>query len=363
MDAKTTIPKERPGSADVDKAIDAPYPIARIISILTFLAGLFGAYFQYLSAYQDQVREQAKSDMAAATAEFVEISNAYAEAQTLQQRIYAYFMESISDGSDAAGKKMATGAGRATFEHYIKAKVALQQNSDVFARKAQIYIDWPSNPKHDPANTRAMDGDPLTESLLDSYNFECDAPANLPHYVLQQQTNGTDASAAANTSKDDICAAADAPKETVAGSGTLICAIDGSGKVDRSKPSIAINWQSAKHHLLVMYHCFEAAHDAIATARIWASDNDISERRKSEFLASADKHRVSLDNEAARLDDFMNLVMSELQRIEVKYRPVGPFCHVPLLREAIGVFSNRCEPLRTADNPMHWASADMSSRR
>ena len=87
------------------------------------------------------------------------------------------------------------------------------------------------------------------------------------------------------------------------------------------------------------------------------------ERRKTEFLANADKYRVSLDNEAARLDDFMNLVMSELQRIDVKYRPVGPFCHVPLLREVIGVFSTRCLPLRTADNAMHWASTEVFAGR
>jgi hypothetical protein len=363
MDAKTTAPKQDASSGRSDKAAAADYPIAKIISILTFLAGLFGAYFQYLGAYQEQVREQAKADMTAATAEFVEISNAYAEAQTLQQRIYSDFLESVSEGSDAADKKMATGAGRATFERYIKAKVSLQQNSDVFARKAQIYIDWASNPKHDPANTRAMDGDPLTESLLDNYNFECDAPANLPHYVLQQQTNGTGTSSAANPSNEDICAAADVQKETVAGSGTLICAIDRDGKVDHSKRSIAINWQSAKHHLLVMYHCFEVTHGQIATARIWASDNDINDRRKTEFLASADKYRVSLDNEAARLDDFMNLVMSELQQIEVKYRPAGAFCHVPVLREFIGVFSTRCVPLRTADNATRWASSESFSGR
>jgi hypothetical protein len=351
MDAKTTTAKQDSSPRPSDKAAPADYPITKIISILTFLAGLFGGYFQYLNAYQEQVREQAKSDMAAATAKFVEISNAYAEAQTLQRRIYSDFLESISDRSDAADKKMATSAGRPTFERYVKAKVALQQKSDVFARKAQIYIDWPSNPKHDAAHTRAMDGDPLTESLLDSYNFECDAPANLPRYVLlQQQTKRTDASSPASTSNGDICAAADALKETMAGSSTLACAVDGDGKLDRSKQAVAINWQSARHHLLVMHHCFEVAHDQIATARIWASGDDVSERRKTDFLANAGKYRVSLDDEAARLDGFMNFVMSELQQIEVKYRPAGPFCHIPLLREFIGIFNTRCAPLRIAGN-------------
>jgi hypothetical protein len=332
------------------KAEDSGAKTATTLSVLTFVAGLFGAYFQYLSAYQDQVREQAKSDMAAATSEFVEISNAYAEAQTLQQRIYSDYLDSISSNTDTGSKKMVTSAGRATFQRYIKAKVELQQNSDVFARKAQIYIDWPSNLKHDPANTKAMDGDPLTESLLGSYNFECNAPANLPRYVLSKSANEAGAPAPADTSNDDVCAAANAPKETVVGAGTLICAIDSEGKVDHSKHSIAVNWQSAKHHLVVMHHCFEAAHEQISTARIWASDNDVSETRKMDFLANADRYGKSLDDQATRLDNFMNLVMSELERIQVKYRPGGPICHVPGLREVIGVFSSRCTPLRTADN-------------
>jgi len=346
-------PEERTNLGRTTKAKSGEHVTVKAISALTFMVGIFSAYFQFLSAYQDQVREQARMDMAAATAEFVEISNAYAEAQTLQRRIYSDYLGSISDKSDPGDQRMLTNAGHATFQHYIKSRIVLLQNSDVFARKAQIYIDWPSNRRHDAANTKAMDGDPLTESLLGDYNFECDAPANLPRDVLLKPAHGAGAPSKADVSSDvsddDICVAANAPKETVSGSDTLICAIDGEGRVDHTKPSIAINWLSAKHHLLVMHHCFEAAHAQIATARIWASDNDVSDRRKADFLANAAKYHASLDDQAMRLDTFMNLVMSELDRIEVKYRPSGPFCHVPLLREIIGIFSSRCTPLRTAD--------------
>jgi hypothetical protein len=351
MDAKTTnAPEGDVNSGRDPRAGQLARPTAKAVSVLTFAAGLLGGYFQYLNAYQNQVREQAKTDLAAATAEFVEISNAYAKAQTLQERIYSDFLESISDKSDAGSRRMLTGAGHGTFQRYIDAKVELQQNSDVFARKAQIYIDWPSNLGHNAANTKAMDGDPLTEALLDSYNFECDAPANLPHDVLLKSVKGTAVhTPAGKTDDDDVCAAANAPKETIVESGTLICAIDGDGRVDHGKHSIAINWLSAKHHVLVMHHCFQVAHDQIAAARIWASDNDVSDRRRNEFMANADKYRTSLNDQATRLDTFMNLVMSELERINVKYRPGGPLCHVPLLREAVGVFSSRCTPLRTAD--------------
>lgn len=322
----------------------------KTISVLSCVAALLGGYFQYLMAYQEQVELQAKADVAAATAEFVEISNAYAEAQTLQQRIYADYLDATSDTSDQATRKMATDAGHATFQHYIKAKVELQQNSDVFARKAQIYIDWPSNSGHNAANTKAMDGDPLTESLLASYKFDCNVDANLPRHVLAGLANGADARSRANASasNEDACTAANAQKETVVGSSTLICAINDEGKVNHGKHSIAINWQSARHHLLVMHYCFGVVHDQIATPRIWASDNDVNERRKADFLANAAAYQTSLDDQAMRLDAFMNLVMSQLDGIQVKYRPRAPLCHVPVLREAIGLFSSKCTPLRTA---------------
>jgi hypothetical protein len=44
----------------------------------------------------------------------------------------------------------------------------------------------------------------------------------------------------------------------------------------------------------------------------------------------------------------MSLTMSQLERIRVKYRPVGFVCHIPLVRDAIGTFSKRCTPIRTA---------------
>jgi hypothetical protein len=48
------------------------------------------------------------------------------------------------------------------------------------------------------------------------------------------------------------------------------------------------------------------------------------------------------------LDAFMSLAMSQLERIHVKYRPVGFVCHIPLVRDAIGIFSKRSTPIRTA---------------
>jgi len=39
--------------------------------------------------------------------------------------------------------------------------------------------------------------------------------------------------------------------------------------------------------------------------------------------------------------------MSQLERSRLKCRP-SAFCHVPLVRDAIGVFSTKCTPIGTA---------------
>ena len=97
-----------------------------------------------------------------------------------------------------------------------------------------------------------------------------------------------------------------------------------------------------------MHYCFELAHGQIGTARVWASGNDVSDQRKSDFQKKQVAVQASLDEGVIRLDDFLSLVMSQLERIRVKYRPSGPFCHVPIVREIVGLFSPICTPIRTA---------------
>jgi hypothetical protein len=314
----------------------------RDLGILSVAASLVGGYFQYISTYEQKVSELAQSDLKAATDTFVEISNAYAEAQMLQQLIYFDYLDASGDESDG-DKAMTTTAAQTVYPDYVKARSTLRQNSNVHARKAELYIDWTSDLKHDPAISSAVDGDPLTEAMLGDYNFNCDVKANFAHY--EEDT--------ADSPKSDVCAApSETRKEIPAGPRTLICASDKNGDIVHSKEARTINWQSAKHHLLVMHYCFERAHGQIETVRVWASGNTVSDKEKSDFLAKdkKDKSQTSLDNQVIRLDAFMGLVMSQLERIRVKYRPSGPFCHVPLVRELIGIFDSRCTPIRTAAN-------------
>jgi hypothetical protein len=99
---------------------------------------------------------------------------------------------------------------------------------------------------------------------------------------------------------------------------------------------------------MVMQYCFELAHGQISTARIWASGNEVSDQSRNDFLSRRDAVQASLDEGVLRLDAFLSLVMSQIERIRVKYRPSGPLCHVPIVREIIGTFSPICMPVRTA---------------
>jgi hypothetical protein len=354
-------PSKNPRWLERVKTWDSEFSVTKGLTVVTVLTGFLGGYFQYLNAYDEKVSAQAKDDMAAATATFVEISNSFAQAQLLQQLIYFDLRDVLNDKSDDADKAMSTKNAREIFPDYLKARNLLRQNKDVLARKAEIYVDWASDLKRDPATARPLDADPLSEVLLGNYNFNCDSPINLPHFGNPDAKRETPKLFKdPETPKKDVCVpetkeAADKKekedlKESEANSAVRLCARDDDGNIVASHP-VTINWLSARHQVLTMHYCFEVGHRTIETARVWAaSTSDLSEERKSKFLDKEEMKRTKsrLDSEVIRLDAFMSLVMSQLERIRVKYRPVGFVCHIPLVRDAIGLFSNRCTPIRTA---------------
>jgi hypothetical protein len=338
-----------PGVWERIKIWDGKFSATKGLAIVTVLTGFLGGYFQYLNAYEEKVDTQAKNDMAAATTTFLEISNAFAEVQLLQQIIYFDFVDALSEHTDAGDKAMSTKNARDVFPSYVKARTALRQNSSVLARKAEIYIDWASDLHRDPAAPRSLDDDPLSAALLGNYNFNCDASANFPHF---QTVNTKKANHDLEKSAERTCAAGKEQSEDSMKTFVSLCARTKEGKIIPDKPPVTINWFSAKHHVLTMYYCFNATHAEMETARIWASSNDLSEERKTKFSGKKKEIKDDLDSQVIRLNAFMSLAMSQLERIRVKYRPAGFFCHVPLVRDAIGIFSTRCTPIRTAaDEP------------
>src|SRR5207302_1081112 len=150
---------------------------------------------QYLNAYQDKVTAQAKEDMTAATNTFMEIANAFSEAQTLQQILFFDFSGALDDNTEASEQALTTKDARGIFPGYEHARKTLRQNSSLLARKAEIYIDWASDFGRDAAQARTPTTDPLTQPLLGAYNFDCDDAANFPQFETASSESGKGASA------------------------------------------------------------------------------------------------------------------------------------------------------------------------
>jgi hypothetical protein len=222
---------------------------------------------------------------------------------------------------------------------YWKARTALRRNGAIFARKAEIYIDWPSDMDRDAAAEHTLDQDPLTATLLTKYNFDCESEANLPQFKGAAY-NGSDP----GRPGEELCndPAADGPKAYVP-----LCARLPGGAVDPLQKVVALNWWSAKHHVLVMNHCFEALRGQPSAL---ASSSDVPNDRKPEAMKPPVSNEQRLQYQARRLDAFMTLTMAQLDRIRVRYRPTGFVCHVPLVRDAVGYFSNQCLPIQPVKN-------------
>ncbi|GAC1340829.1 MAG: hypothetical protein NVSMB20_17020 [Bradyrhizobium sp.] len=323
------------------KVLDSWFSVAKGLTLVTVLTGLLGGYFQYLNAYEEKVSVQAKDDMAAATATFLEIANAFAHAQTLQEFLVFDLEAVFRDGSDNGSNAMITNHARVVFPDYLKARTALRQSSAVLAHKAEIYIDWASDRGRDPAASRGLDMDPLSEAVLAKYHFNCDDAANLPPFAA----NGTSRGPKPAPKNPSACRAEKPDEKT---SFVHFC---GKDEEDIERPPLRIDWNSAKHHVVTMAYCFRTAHSGIETARVWASNNDLSEQKKREFKAQQENEILDtkLSLGVIRLNAFMTRAMSQLEGIRVKYRPAGFWCHVPGVRDAIDHLDNhRCTPIGTA---------------
>jgi hypothetical protein len=323
---------------------DSQFSVVKGLSVVTLLTGLVGGYFQYLSAYQNKVSIQAKDDMAAATATFLEISNAFAEVQALQQTLYFDFTHAVANKSDASEQSLESKNAQQLSEVYEKARTALREHADVLARKAEIYIDWASDTGRDPAAKRDVNDDPLSRWLLRDYDFNCGAKSTFPQFGT---IGGKDAPVT-KQSDEDYCAGeakqADDIDMSPANALARIC------PRNHNKRAVRIYWYSAKHQVMTMHYCFEAMHDRLEAVRDWASRSDRDKTKESKFLAESAEISTGLDNLAQRLNAFTSLALFQIERIRVKYRPVSFYCSLPLVRDFM---NKQCLPIRTATGDNH----------
>lgn len=315
--------------------------IVKGLSMVTVLSSLAVGYLQYLNAYQEKVGSQAKEDMAAATTTFTEISRAFSEVQALQQTLYSDFTRAIREKSDASDKALDLKNAQAISERYEKARIALRENIDMLTRKAEVYIDWASDTYRDPADKHNVGDDPLSRQVLRDYAFDCSDKYNFPAFGNVHAED--DDTQAKHVADDQYCAIAEKPgvddKTRPKDAFIRICA----GPQD--KASKRIYWYSAKHHVLTMHYCFEATHNKLTAARQWASRSERDAAKEREIVEREKEINAQLDDLAGRVSAFSSLALYQMERIRVKYRPVGFLCSVPLVRNIPRV---NCFPIRTA---------------
>lgn len=288
---------------------DAEIAAFKGLTFFGLLSTLIVAYFQYLSAYHNKVSAMAKDDMTAATDTFTRTSNALSTAIILEDQLYLSFKRAAELNASGDADALTSKRAHDLYTAYEAAATALRENVNLLARKAEIYLDWPSDPGHDPANTiNTLGADPISTSLLGTFGFDCDD--DMPS--LDRNNHVT------KKSKD--------------------------GK------ELDIDWFSAKHHVLTIAYCFDVTQKTwMEIVRQWASQSTLDPDQVANFASSktAGQLQERLDHEVVRLNDFMIRAMSEIEQIRVKYRPNGFICSVPGVGQFLTGF-NRCTPIRTA---------------
>jgi len=294
------------------------------LSIISIVGTLIAAYFQNLSAYQDKVTTQAKDDLTAATQAFTEASTVLSTATTLQGQLFYDFVRAHKSGALTDDKSLTSKTAAELYKPYENAVAALRQDTNLLGRKMEIYLDWPSDPHHDPA-TAAIGNDPITTSLLGTVSFDCD---------------------------DDM--------PSFAPGKTSITKSDNGAK-------LGVDWYSAKHHLFTIAYCFDVTQKTwMEIVRKWASQSTLDQADVDKFFApggatgrspsTAQKLQLRLDHEVVRLNAFMSRAMNEIDQIRVRYRPNGFFCSVPVIGGAISFLSREigrtgrgwCTPIQTS---------------
>jgi len=329
-------------------------PLDRLNSFIVYFRGapalgLVGtalfAYFQYLSNYENKVREISKDDLTAATSVFIELSNKLAGAMTLQQMLYFTFAD--TDGKKPEEISLSTRTAPDTYKSYYAARTELRQNISVYARRAEIFIDWPSDLGRDPAQEKTLPSDPISKSginangqqdhdggadainLIGAYNFDCDQmfPESRKLEYLGELTLPRPQSLPKNPN---------APQQ------------------------IVVNWGSLKHQLVTFQYCFERIHDKLKPVREWASSLGTKTEVKPD-IQDRELIRDKLDGQVARFNYFVALAMRRIEDIRIKYRPIGFWCYVPGIREITDELKKH-KLIEQGCSPIHYASPNADNQ-
>jgi hypothetical protein len=294
---------------------EGQFSFFKSLTLLSAFGTLIGAYFQNLAAYENKVAAQAQTDMAAAMQAFEETSTALAAPLRLQWQLIKDYHGAILARTDGDAKSFETSDAREIYKVYTAAYADLSKNYNLLARKAELYIDMPSDLDRNPQADGTPTSDNIDMSRLNAFGFTCD---QMPSF--ERPAKGK------NGGKND------------------------DSMLTLTQPNIGqlkVNWYSAKHHVLTIETCFEITHEAMTPVLQWASGStvDPSKRAKFEQQNFNDFH-TRADNQMLRQNAFMSLVMFDIDKIRIRYRPNGLLCSTPLVSQLLSLL-DKCAPVRT----------------
>ena len=285
------------------------------LPVVAALVPVVVGHFQYLSAYQDKVKEVGAQEVKAAEDTFGEVSRSFSSAITLQQILYYDYRDAVRDDTDADDTAMETKSARAIAQKYEELRTQLRQSIDMLARRVEMNLDWASDPYRDGADAGLVGADPMSRIILGAYDFDCDR--HTPNFR-----------------PGDSRITIPVPREM-------------RERNPKASP-LVVDWHSAKHEVLTLYYCFDKAHRQIEAARRWAANSKVSPDDRAAFKRKLPEIQATFDGVAVRLDKLLTLAGRQIETIRVKYRPQAWYCHVPIVREIVDGYSKNCTPLRTA---------------
>jgi hypothetical protein len=251
---------------------------------------LFLGLIQYYSSYQTKIAALAKDDMTTATAAFTDTLNALSVAQSLQERLFFSFYEPVAKSPNTTPAEDAN--AQDLYKAYAPAYSSLRENYSILANRAELSIDGAH------VTTLSTLSDPITVSALGQLGFDCE------HTVPDFNKS------------------------------PLI--------LKNADKTLNIDWFSSKHHVLVIYYCFNVIHRDIEAARLWASGLTLTDTQREKFVQNQKIIRNDLDSQVSRLNAFMRLATSEIEQMRAQYQPNGLFCDAPIIGSVIGLLAHNC---------------------
>ena len=257
-------------------SLDGTFGFLKNLSLFSLIAVIAAAFFQFNQWSIEKSLERAKTDHELALKAFETSMDQLSRAQNLQEILFFTYQGAAGAPQERSAYFMAR--GKEAFDDYSKARRDLRIEIDELVNKSQLYIDWASDLNADKSlKSQRYAFDPISSNRLDANNFNCAAPASVPDYSSFQ---------------------------------TLTTESFGDLQVD---------WRSAKHQLVIFYHCFNKLHGMLFAARLWASGqlpaNPSSLPSETEAGKLSDKVQPILDNQVQRLNGLSMLMMTRVEQI------------------------------------------------